>query len=528
MRKLERPDWVFLIWVGALGSTVFTPYWILVMVAAAIATPIMLRKHKKLEQKRKSDREAERAEDCKPRITRGSRIGKHSREAHGGDITIGGVPLPSAIEPQHFLLAGSTGTGKSLAMSSMVSVIRDRRDDRAVVVDPGGEMMARFWRDGDVVLNPLDARSVIWSPFAEMASAHDADRIAKSMLPDIDGSGDSQQWQLYAQGLVAAVLQRLSEAQHATNADLVHVLTVARAEDIEPMIAGLPASTLFDTGASRMLSSVRGIIGSYLPAYRFLPADADSGSFSIRRWIEGGTGWLWIPIRNDMMASMRPLISAWVGEAVGASLSLRPDRERRMWLMMDELASLGRVQSLADALTQGRKFGLCSVAGLQTVSQLRGAYGQHGAQTLLSCFSSQLVLRAGDPETADWCSRLLGEQQLSRRVQSEGTGGGGSHSGESEQISIERAVLPSEIAGLRDRHGYLRLSGDYPIARVEIPIPPELDEVCPPFIPATATRAGAVSVPETEAQEPAAAPPAPLSPAVQALVDQMLSPSARK
>ena len=148
-----------------------------------------------------------------------------------------------------------------------------------------------------------------------------------------------------------------------------------------------------------------------------------------------------------------------------------------------------------------------------TVAQLRGAYGLSGAQTLLSCFSSQLILRATDPETADWGSRLLGDQQLSRRVQSEGSGVGGSHSGESEQICIERVVLASEIAGLADRCGFLKLAGDFPIARVEIPIPRVRVEVCRPFV---AAETG------TTASEPAA-PPAVVSGAVAELVERMRS-----
>ena len=420
-------------------------------------------------------------------------------------LALAGIPLPSGIETQHVLLEGSIGTGKSASLKALTPLVR-ARSDRAVIVDPAGEMMCRYWRDGDTILNPLDARGVAWSPFAEMGGPADADRLAKSMIPDIDGGGDSQQWQLYSQGLVAAVLQRLWEQGHATNADLVHVLTVEKSEDIEPLVAGLPAQTLFDTGAAKMLSSVRGIVGSYLPAYRYLPPDVGAVGFSIRKWVESGRGWLWIPVRNDMMASLRPLVAAWLGEIVSSVLSLRPDRDRRLWLMLDELASLGRIQSLTDALTQGRKFGLCAVAGLQTIAQLRGAYGMHGAQTLLACFSSQLILRAPDPETAGWCSQALGQRQLKRTVESSGSGAGGMHSGESEQIVIEPLVLPSEISTLPDLQGYLKLAGDWPVAKITIPIPEEIPEVCPAFVPV-----GGVSA-ATPAQADAAAPPAPAEP----------------
>ncbi len=423
-------------------------------------------------------------------VERGARLGRPARGERGA-LQIGRASIPHAIETQHILLTGSTGTGKSLALQALVDTIREREQDRAVVVDPGGALLARYWRCGDTMLNPLDARSVAWSPLAEMQAAADADRLAKSLIPDTDGQ-DAQQWQLYAQALTGAVLQRLMECRgRSTNADLVRLLTVAKSDELEVLVAGLPAQTLFDAGAAKMLGSVRAIIGAYLAPYRFLPADAGAEAWSLRRWVEQGRGWLWMPVRADLATTLRPLVAAWIGELVSAMLALAPDRDRRLWLLLDELAALGRVQSLSEALTQGRKFGLCACAGLQTVAQLRGAYGLPGAQTLLSCFSSQLILRAADPETADWGSRLLGDQQLSRRVRSEGSGSGGSHSGESEQISIERVVLPSEIAGLADRRGFLKLAGDEPIARVEIPIPPARTEVCPPFLAAPATEAPA-------------------------------------
>ena len=412
---------------------------------------------------------------------RGTSVETGKRQRSRRDqITIGGVPVPSNIEPSHFLFTGATGSGKTVMFAKLLASVRERRDYRAVIVDPSGEMMSRFYRDGDSVLNPLDARSVSWSPFSEMAAAHDADRLAKSMIPDVPGAGDSQQWQLYSQALVGAVLERLMQAGRATNADLLQVLTIDKSEDIEELVAGLPASTLFDTGAAKMLSSVRGIIGSYLPAYRFLQPTADAFSFSVRRWVEDGTGWLWMPVRADMMASMRGLVSAWVGEAISAVLSLSPDPTRRLWLVLDELAALGRVQSLSVALTQGRKFGLACVAGLQTVAQLKEHYGQYGSQVLLSCFSSQLILRVPDPDTARWCSESIGQRHVIRKVSSESQSSGGGGKSESDQHAIEAAVLPSEIQNLPKLNGYLRLADAASILRVRLE-PRDWPQVTAPY-----------------------------------------------
>ncbi len=390
-------------------------------------------------------------------------------------LKIGDVPIPENLEPLHFLFAGSTGTGKSQALNGLLDIIR-ARGDRVIMCDSGGEAMARWWHTGDTILNPLDQRSVSWSPFSELQGPWDADRLSKSMIPDSEGH--DREWQLYSQSLLAAVMQRLSERGEATTERLLYFLTVAKADEISEVVSGLPAQTLLDTGAAKMLSSVRGIIGSYLPSYRFLPSAAGTDTWSIRQWVEGGRGWLWLPYRDDQISSLRPLLAAWIGESVSSVLSLRPDPNRRLWLLLDELASLGRVQALDSALTKGRKFGLRCVAGLQSASQLRAAYGREGAQTLLSCLSSWLVLRSVDPETADYLSRGLGDAEVRRENVSRSEG----RETRAEQRATTRVVMPSEIQNLPDRIGYLNLAGDYPIARVEIPIV-ERPEIVPPFVP---------------------------------------------
>ena len=239
------------------------------------------------------------------------------------------------------------------------------------------------------------------------------------------------------------------------------MLTVAPSAEIQQMVQGLPASTLFSgmvggKGEGGMLASVKGIIGAYLPAYRHLNPTAGADGFSIRKWVQTeDSGWLWLPYRDDQLSSIKPLISCWLGEAVNATLSLRPSAERRLWIITDELASLGMIASLSDGLTKGRKYGLRVVAGLQSVSQLRQIYGANGAQTLLSCLSTLLCLRAADSDTAEYFSKTFGDQEILRTDTSENSQGG---STSSQKHVTQKAILASEISGLPQRVGYVRLA----------------------------------------------------------------------
>ena len=394
-------------------------------------------------------------------------------------LQIGNVVVPPEVEGLHFLIAGSTGTGKSQAINSMLRTLRDR-GDKVLVVDSGGESMASLFRPGDKLLNPLDSRSENWSVAAEMRSGYEASRVAEMMVPAESG-GSSREWQLYSQSLISAVVQRLHERGELSNERLVYFLTVAKSDEIESLVSGLPAQTLMDSGAAKMLSSVRGIIGSYLPAYRFLKPETGSDGFSIRNWVQSDeAGWLWLPYRDDQLSSLRGLISCWLGEAVNSTLSLRPDPNRRIWIIADELASLGRIAGLADGLTKGRKYGLRVVAGLQSVSQLRAVFGKEESTTLLSCLSNILCLRAADGETADYFSKGFGQQEILRTESSESSQGSSSSS---VKHVTQNTIMSSQISGLPQRIGYVRLASQPgTVFQTEIPICDLGLEVIPPFL----------------------------------------------
>ncbi len=114
-------------------------------------------------------------------------------------------------------------------------------------------------------VEPVDTRAPSWSPFSEMAGPQDADRLAQSIIPDIQGQDHI--WNCYSRLLVSAVMQRLWERKEATTERLVYYITVAKSDELEKLIQGLPAQALFDASVYNVLHTVRTIIGNRLPIY---------------------------------------------------------------------------------------------------------------------------------------------------------------------------------------------------------------------------------------------------------------------
>jgi hypothetical protein len=392
-------------------------------------------------------------------------------------ITIADVPIPSELECLHFLIGGSTGAGKSVAITEMLSRIIPR-GDRVIITDPNGEFLSRFYVKGDVLLNPFDRRGQGWSLYNEIRSSYDYERYAKSVIPPGSNAQDAE-WHAYAQLLFSETAKRLLDDGKHDMKSLSEWLTRKPTEELKELLAGTAAAGLFEPGAGKALASTRFIVTNYLAPHQYL----SPGGFSLRNWLEDREGGnLFITWREDMADALRPLISTWLDIISTSILSLTPNPRTRIWLIVDELASLEKLNSLEAALTKGRKHGLRVVAGLQSTAQLDRLYGKDEAVVLRSCYRNLLILggASSDPDTAEVFSRGLGEWDVERKQNSVSRTRQGTNRTKTTQRVKERVVLPSEIMNLPKLTGYLSLAGDFPIAKIKLK-PKEFQPLTPAF-----------------------------------------------
>jgi len=393
-------------------------------------------------------------------------------------IRIGCVEIPASLEAQHILIAGTTGAGKTQIINGMLRTIRKRKH-RALIADAAGGFYARFAEADDKLFNPFDQRSVPWSPFAEIRADYDCERIARAIIPDLDG-GESAQWQLFAQVLLAKALLSMHRKGERSIKRLLYWMGAANQEELEPLLAGSPAAVLCQKGNDKMLNNMRATMMPYLSVFDYLP---DEGDFSIRTWIQEDwrQDWLFLTYRDDQMGMLRNLVATCLEMAIVEGLSLSENQDRGLWYVFDELDSLGKISSLRAALTKLRKYGGRCILGIQTISQLRSTYGRNEAQTLLACTSVKCILRAGDSETAKSMEQELGEQEI-ERIQVSETLGDSFNENVSTQIVRQSAVLSSELTALPDLHGFLKMPGDE-VLKVRIEYQ-KMDEVNVAFLPA--------------------------------------------
>lgn len=407
---------------------------------------------------------------------RAKAVSKDAGEA-GPLALLGGVPIPRKLEPRNFLIAGTVGAGKTTAIRQLADAAA-QRGEATVIYDPSGDLVASYYdaSRGDVILNPYDDRAAVWDLFAEVDTWPDAKLVAASLVQPAPGQKPDE-WTAYTRDLVGDVIWKLKTTGRGSVEELLRVLGFAEKSELAELLDDTPSRRYFEAGADRATASaIFGLPGALAVLANLRRESGTGGRFSWSAWargIDGGTGrrpWVFMGAPERQFSSVRPLIAAWVNCAAANVLDLAPNPDRRVWLMVDEFASLPAMEAVPRLAAQGRKYGAALVIGIQSPSQLQEAYGHEGAATLAANAGTQLVLRLPGGDAARWATAQLGRQEIERRQANDQyeTEDAADRSSITITREVRDLVLDSEVAELPDLAGFLRVPAAG-VGRVTIP-----------------------------------------------------------
>lgn len=213
------------------------------------------------------------------KLTTPALLARETTERGMSQIMIANVPVPTEAETTHFSIGGATGTGKSTIFSEMIFGCL-RRGDRMVILDPDGAFLSKFYRPGDKILNPYDARTEGWSFFNEIRQNYDFERFAKSIIaPSKDTQ--TEEWNDYGRLLFREISRKLyNTSRRPAMRDVFDWTNLRDADALQAFVTSTAAQALF-TGNDRATSSARFVLSNKLQPHLKMP----ERSFSLRDWL---------------------------------------------------------------------------------------------------------------------------------------------------------------------------------------------------------------------------------------------------
>jgi len=416
----------------------------------------------------------------------GTRLAKNAKETIASlkqskrgisDISLlNTLPLPKRSEKQGILFHGSTGSGKSQAIMQLLEQLR-ASGDAVIVYDKECTLKPYFFnKETDVELNPISELCANWDIWEECQNPMELGSMATYLIPK-SVQGSDPFWVDAARTILTSMAWKIKDRADKSIIVLLQLLLTTSLEEMRVLLKSSESANLVSKEIEKTAISIKSVLSTYTKALRFLEGlnHSEKPKFSIRKWIEQTTekdynkGWLFITSRSKYHKEIKPLISLWLGLAMQGIQSLPQDNNRRIWVVMDELASLHRLEMLSDTMADIRKFGGCVVVGVQSISQLAFLYQTKEAEAIADLLNNSVYFRSPSASVAKQVSDDIGKQVICEVKESRSYGPDSVRDGNTvgSSRSIRNTVEAGDIQQLEDLECYVRLLGPHPITKLQ-------------------------------------------------------------
>lgn len=173
---------------------------------------------------------------------------------------------------------------------------------------------------------------------------------------------------------------------------------------------------------------------------------------------------IYIIVAPNDLAVLAPVIRLLFQQTVAILQTSEPgqDEPYPVLFLLDEFPQLGRMNALGSAISTIRSYGGRMMIVAQSLSQLRGAYGNDGAQNFLANCRLQLFMAPADSDTPDYVSKAIGN--FTRKARSKSwTMGQIGKSNIQEREEGARLLRPEDLRGLSADNCVLLIQDSDPV-----------------------------------------------------------------
>lgn len=416
---------------------------------------------------------------------------QEAEKLEGVEIT-SGIKFNKKLETVHALYLGSSGTGKSVKMKRVYQGFKKRKlgnlKQRFIVHDVSGEWVTAFYNPKtDFILNPLDVRTINFDIFDLMDDKADVSAVIASLIPEGSGKADPI-WGTSARNIFEAILYSCFEKNMMNNEGVVYHLSmgipklVKALKGVEGAEAGL--GHIANYAASGQADNLYSNFSVYMDFFKTVTGGKGEGvRFKLKEWLLNGTGTIFLVNSAKLKTFNTPVLTLFIDSAIRIVLDFKEDHDRRVFVFLDEFGQLKKMPAIIDGLTLGRKKGLSLHIGIQEVSNIEEKYDKNLKATILNNIQTRCLHGVGEPESAEFVSKWIGEvrKEITNTSNSLGTEDTKDGTSFTTQIVTERAVLAPDVMLLKEHEffyfqrgfGWARIQGSF---SMEEDVYPEKEE----------------------------------------------------
>ena len=356
------------------------------------------------------------------------------------------VYLPFLSSPEHQLILGSPGSGKTTSILNALIFIHNFQEDKKIgavlAIDSKPELTLKSVDELSPFVKIINPSSSDYDKYygfdvfygLNQLSTDDelkerTDMIARSLIPSL--SGDNEHFSGNAQKILSGFLMfgfrkglsftdTIVKVMHVSTEDLISEIICDNEMKKHPKIVGKVKS--FDGNSSDEFASIKDTLHKNLDIF---DTETVKKCFSSNRkatpddLLNGISIYLAIP---DHLLTQYKTVFGLIIELCLKYLMTRKEskinEKAPVWCLIDEGGTI-YVPSIEDVAARGRskKIQLSIVA--QSYSQLENLYGDRQASTILDCCKTTIVFSCNNTKTAEVLSKWCGTYQETKVSQNQ-------------------------------------------------------------------------------------------------------------
>lgn len=368
------------------------------------------------------------------------------------------LPVGDDEAQAHFMAVGTIGSGKTivlrLLMQSVLPDIGSGRGLRAIVYDAKQDALPVLSAIASpeliFTLNPFDDRGVAWDLAKDITEPRVALELAFTLVPKTNEQNpffpDASRDIIY--GIVLSFIlsghpwSLADVIRAASNPKTARRVLKRHKESAQSMKTYFSSKKvcldIFSTIATKLLDFCP-MAGCWEAAKRRISLTEFFNSDMI----------LVLGNCEESKKSLEAINRLFFKRATEMQLAKPEYTPDRTWYFLDELTEAGKLEGLVPLMKKGRSKGARVAIAFQTISGLRDPsnYGQCMTDEIVGQVGCRFFGRIECPETAEFASKTIGEQEFIQRSNSFTTGQHGSTTTSYQNI-ITRTVLPSEFLSM--------------------------------------------------------------------------------